>query len=242
MNRSHDEVVLDEAATPAGPFELVAYKAKGTVWIGIRPKGSSVREAVGLHTGSNKEHYLEATAGISATWGVAFGAVSPEIERVEVRNERGESFPGRIVPMPASFEEEYRAAWGIATECKECSLIGYDDRGRLIESPMIRPRRRDLTAEETLELVRGHCDNSLRYYTWALKRMPSIPEQAGHVREVENYRHALAVVLAYVEGADDERSALSAVDSIVQRYIAAVEAEGWEPPFASRVDRSEDAE
>jgi hypothetical protein len=44
-------------------------------------------------------------------------------------------------------------------------------------------------------------------------------------------------VLAYVEGADDERSGLPTVDSIVQRYIAAVEAEGWEPPFASRADR-----
>jgi hypothetical protein len=49
-------------------------------------------------------------------------------------------------------------------------------------------------------------------------------------------------VLAYMEGADDERSASSAVDSIVQRYIAAVDAEGWEPPFASGPDRSEDVE
>jgi hypothetical protein len=31
---------------------------------------------------------LEVTAEIHGTWGVAFGAVSPEIDRVEVRNER----------------------------------------------------------------------------------------------------------------------------------------------------------
>jgi hypothetical protein len=67
--------------------------------------------------------------------------------------------------------------------------------------------------------------------------MPSIPEQEGRVGEVENPRRGLALVLAYVEGADDERSGLPTVDSIVQRYIAAVEAEGWEPPFASRADR-----
>jgi hypothetical protein len=170
----------------------MAYEAGGLVWIGVRPKGSPLKGALGLHTGSNKEHYLEATVEIHGIWGVAFGAVSPEIERVEVRNERGESFPGRIVPLPVDFEEE--SAWGIATECrKECRLIGYDNRGRLIDSSMIRPRRHHLSAEETLELIRTHCDNGLRYTTWALKKMPSIPEQAGHVGQVQNHRHALAM-------------------------------------------------
>ncbi len=158
---------------------------------------------------------------------------------MEVRNERGEPFPGRIVPLPPSFEEQYRAAWGIATECRqECTLIGYDDRGRLIEPPMIRPRRPDLSAEETLELIRAHCDNGLRYFT--CKRMPSIPEQAGYVREVQNDRNALAIVLAYVEGADDERAAGPAAYAIIRCYIDMVEAEGWEPPFASPGPRSED--
>lgn len=111
--------VADTHPIALGPVELVAYKAKGTVWIGIRPQGSSVGEAIGLHTGSNKKHYLEATAAINGTWGVAFGAVSPEVERLEVRNERGESFPGRIIPLTGSFEEEYRTAWGVATVCKK---------------------------------------------------------------------------------------------------------------------------
>jgi hypothetical protein len=243
MDHLPDGIVLDEAASPGDTLELVAYEAEGIVWMGVRPKESPLKGAFGLHSGSNKEHYLEVTGEIHGTWGVAYGAVSPQIERVEVCNERGESFPGRIVPLPVDFEEEYRAAWGVATECrKECTLIGYDDRGRLIDSSMIRPRRRDLSAEETLELIRAHCDNGLRYLTWALKRMPSIPEQAGHLREVQNYRRAHAHVLAYVEGADDERSASSAVGSIVQRYIATIEAEGWEPPFGSRADRSEDRE
>jgi hypothetical protein len=111
-----------------------------------------------------------------------------------------EVFPGRIIPLPASFEEEYRAAWGIA-ECEsESRLVGHDGRGRLIDPAIIRPKRRDLSAEEALEVIRTHCDNGLRYYTWALKRMPSIPEQAEDVREVENSRRALAIVLAYVQG------------------------------------------
>jgi hypothetical protein len=159
-----------------------SYQEKGTIWIGVKPKGSPLKEAIGLHTTGSREHYVEAAASIHQTWGVTFGAVSPEVQRVEVRNERGEAFDGKIVPLPAAFDEEFRAAWGVATNCRsDCNLIGYDDTGRLIDGVMIRPRRRDLTAEERLELIRAHCDNTLKYQTWALRRMPSIPEQAGHV-------------------------------------------------------------
>jgi hypothetical protein len=118
MDHLPDGVVLAEAASPGGTLELVADEAERIVSIGVRPKGSPLKGALGLHTGSSKEHYLETFGEIHGTWGVAFGAVSPEIERVEVRNERGESFPGRIVPLPVAFEEEYRGAWGVATDCK----------------------------------------------------------------------------------------------------------------------------
>ena len=222
-------VVLDESESPGGSLELLAYQERGTAWIGVKHEGSLLKQAIGLHTGSG-EHYIEATASIHRTWGVAFGAVSPEIERVEVRNERGEAFEGRIVSPPASFDEEFRAAWGVATSCRQgCDLIGFDDTGRLIDGSMLRPSRRDLTAEERLELIRAQCDSSMRYYTWALKRMPSIPEQADHVREVENSRREVAMWLAYVEGADDARSALSAVDAIILRYDTAPDWQGWEP-------------
>jgi hypothetical protein len=85
---------------------------------------------------------------------------------------------------------------------------------------------------ESLELIRAHCDRGLRYYTWALQRMPSIPEQAPHVNQVRNAALALAHVLAYVEGAEDERGAMLARREIVERYAALVEDEGWQPPFA----------
>jgi hypothetical protein len=84
---------------------------------------------------------------------------------------------------------------------------------------------------EVLERIRSHCDNGIKYYTWALTRMPSIAEQAGSVRHVENLRSSLAHVLAYVEGATDERSAMLKRDEIVARYVKSVEQEGWEPPF-----------
>jgi hypothetical protein len=234
VTAASDAVVLDEANSPEGKIELVAYEDKGVAWIGIRYQGSSVTDALGLHTGSGKERFLEVAAGINGTWGVAFGAVSPEVIRVSVRNERGESFDGRILSLPPSFQEEYRAAWGVAARCREeCSLIGYDERGREIDLSMLRPRRRDLSDGEILELIRTHCDRGLRYNTWALRHMRSIAQQAPHVRDVERSTHALAQVLAFLEGADDDRVAASAISAIVQRYVNMVEAESWEPPFGS---------
>lgn len=118
----------------------------------------------------------------------------------------------------------------MATSCRhECDLVGYDGTGRLINVSMLRPSRRNLTAEERLELIRAQCDNSLKYCTWALRRMPSIPEQAEHFHLVENDRRAVAMWLAYVEGADGVESALSAVDAIIQRYEAAPDWQEWEP-------------
>jgi hypothetical protein len=91
----------------------------------------------------------------------------------------------------------------------------------------------DVSAEERLERIRVHCDNGIRYFTWALKRMPSIPEQAAHVPQVEDARTALARVLAYVEGAADEREAALATQEIVKRYERAVLEEAWKPSFSS---------
>ena len=93
MDESSNEVLLDEMPTPDGVIELVVYQSGGTVWVGVRPKGwshvdgSPVESAIGLHTGS-EEHYVEATLSLHLTWGVAFGAVAPEVERVAVRNDQ----------------------------------------------------------------------------------------------------------------------------------------------------------
>jgi hypothetical protein len=238
MDESVDVALLDEMLTPDGAIELVAFNRTSTVWIGIRPKGrraeeSPMRGAIGLHTGSSAT-WRQRRRPI-APWGIAFGAVAPEVERVAVRNEGRELFPAVIIPLPASFEEEFRAAWGLAAECeRKCELIGYDGRNRLIAPHTIRTgERRDPSPEESLELLRQRCDDGLRYYAWALRRMPSIPEEAEHIPLVWNQLHALAIVLAYVEGATDERSAMLEAHEIGLRYIETVEAEGWKPPFAS---------
>ncbi len=90
----------------------------------------------------------------------------------------------------------------------------------------------DGTSEaETLERIREFCDNGLRYYTWALKKIASVPDQAGQVGLVESLRSGLAHVLAYVDGATDERGAMLAREQILTRYTRLVEDENWEPPF-----------
>jgi hypothetical protein len=91
-------------------------------------------------------------------------------------------------------------------------------------------------AEARLAAIRDHCDRGLRYYAWALKRMPSIPEQVDSVTQVESAMYAHAIVLAYVE-AKSERDALWAVGQIMQRYSEAVEAEGWQPSFGAKRQR-----
>ncbi len=87
---------------------------------------------------------------------------------------------------------------------------------------------------ETVERIRVYCENGIKYYSWALERMPSIPEQADRVREVSNLRSSLAHVLAFIEGATDERSAMLLREEIVDRYAESMRKEGWKPPFASR--------
>ena len=72
------------------------------------------------------------------------------------------------------------------------------------------------TAEARLAAIRDHCDRGIRYYAWALKRMPSIPEQVDTIPQVESAMYAHAIVLAYVEGAKSERDALWAAGQITQ--------------------------
>jgi phytoene/squalene synthetase len=85
---------------------------------------------------------------------------------------------------------------------------------------------------DALELIRAHCDRGLRYYTWALERMPSIPEQAPRVNQVRSALSALAHILAYVEGAEDERQAMTLRDEdrreICKRGCVG---ERWQPSF-----------
>jgi hypothetical protein len=233
MAGARGEVVLDEASTPEGPMELVVYEAKDIVWIGVRARGGPLTDAIGLHTGSDRDRYLETTTSSKGTWAVAFGGVSPEIDRVAIRNEQGEETGATVLSLPPSFNEDYRAAWGISTNCdRSCGLVGFDGTGRRIDASMVRPRGAP-GERDTLELIRGYCEDSLRYLNWAVAQMSSDPEKAAAVKAAEAGILPAAIVLAYIEGADDRRSATSAAAAIRQRYFEMIESDRWQPPFGS---------
>lgn len=89
-------------------------------------------------------------------------------------------------------------------------------------------------ANESVELIRRYCDNGLRHFAWALKRMPYIPRQVGETEHVQDLMSSLAHVLAFIEGAREERTAILARDDIVRRYRVIIETEEWQPPFPGR--------
>ena len=61
------------------------------------------------------------------------------------------------------------------------------------------------------------------------QRSQRFRQSADHIGQTVNERYARAFVLAYIEGATDDRTAGSAVDEIIRRYEAIVGTEGWEP-------------
>jgi len=86
-----------------GRVALVAYGDGGSVWVGIDRVGGEPLGAVELRSGSI-EGQMTGTATVYPTWALAWGAVAPGIVRAGVRNEEGETFPARIVPIPAELE------------------------------------------------------------------------------------------------------------------------------------------
>jgi len=163
MDEWLEEIVLDEASTPDGDLELFALRDRDTVWIGARRKGERTSGgAVGLHTGS-RSRYLETSATIYETSGLAYGGVAPEIDRVEVRNEDDEVFAGRIASMPESFSESYRAAWGYRDAL---SVTMRDDR--------IRRSRSAHRSDDVASGSRGRCLGKPRALERALRSRISL--------------------------------------------------------------------
>ncbi len=125
-----DPYVLDELKVDGARLQLLAYEREGVVWIGLSSPGGG--GAVGLHTGSRARD-VETTASIGPDWSVAWGGISPRVARAEIRNDDGESFPVRILALPAELHSKDRAVWGLAERCEDvCDIMGYDDRGELL--------------------------------------------------------------------------------------------------------------
>ena len=221
-----DRYVLDEMESPDGRLELIAYRDRGTVWVGVSGSEGGLIGAIGLRTGSH-ETQVSGSASIERTWALGWGVVAPRILRAELRNDEGETFPAKIVPLPSDLEREYRAVWGIAKRCRTtCDLIGYDERGMLFDQQDPRPLGPPPSDLDRLDAVRRHAHDSLRYYATAY-----LNETEENRNLIQVYLDITANVMALMEAdALDPRSMLARRSKIVDRYLEEAKRDPWKPP------------
>jgi hypothetical protein len=123
-----DRFVLDAMESPGGKLELIAFREKGAVQIGVVDGTGHLVADIPVHgTSIPYEPYAWRDRG----WAVAFGGVPPGAVRAEVRNDDGEVFPTKILPLPAELATEDRAAWGLIDRWQdECPLVCFDEAGK----------------------------------------------------------------------------------------------------------------
>ncbi len=133
--------VLDEMESPDGTLRLLAFRQDGGYLIGVAKGSGPILADIPAH-GTSIEY--EPYAWRDRGWAVAFGGVPPGAVRAEVRNDDGEVFPARILPIPAELETEDRAAWGLIDRWEdECPLVCFDEAGEhltTIGEFAVRPR------------------------------------------------------------------------------------------------------
>jgi hypothetical protein len=123
-----DRFVLDRMETPGGTLQLIAFRENGVIQIGVADGTGQVLADISVHgTSIPYEPYAWRARG----WAVAFGGVPPGAVRAEIRNDEGAVFPARILPLPAEFATDDRAAWGLIDRWEdECPLVCFDQEGR----------------------------------------------------------------------------------------------------------------
>jgi hypothetical protein len=223
-----DRHVLDEMDSPMGRVALVAYGDGGSVWVGIDRVDGEPLGAIELRSGST-EGQMTGTATVYPTWALAWGAVAPGIVRAGVRNEEGETFPARIVPLPAELEREYRAVWGIAEPCRSRpKLVGYDEDGMLFDEDDPRPFGPVPTDLQRFEQIRRHVHDGLRYYATAHNN-----ETDENREGIRSELATLANVMAIFEIKSlDPRSMIARRQKIIDRYLESARLDPWKPPQA----------
>ena len=125
MDREKDRFVLDEMESPDGSIRLLAYRKDGAVRVGVADASGRLLSDIGV----DGPRY-EPSAWRDRGWAVAFGGVPPGAARAEVRNDDGDVFPARILPLPAEFATEDRVAWGLIDRWEDdCLLVSFDEAG-----------------------------------------------------------------------------------------------------------------
>jgi hypothetical protein len=136
-----DRIVLDSMESPGGRLQLLAFRVNGAIRIGVADGTGHVLADIDVQgTSIPYEPYAWRDRG----WAIAFGGVPPGAARAEVRNDDGEVFPARILPLPSELATEDRAAWGLIDRWQdECPVVCFDEAGRhltTIGEFAVRPR------------------------------------------------------------------------------------------------------
>ena len=114
--------------SPGGRLQLIAFRDSDAIQIGVVDGTGHLFADMPVHgTSIPYEPYAWRDRG----WAVAFGGVPPGAVRAEVRNDDGEVFPAKILPLPAELATEDRAAWGLIDRWQdECLLVCFDEAGK----------------------------------------------------------------------------------------------------------------
>jgi hypothetical protein len=219
--------VLDRIETPDGAIELVAYREGDDFWVGLARAEGERLGATAPRSGSVASRVTGAVKWFGS-WGLGWGVVGPRIVRAEWRNDSGESFPAKIVPLPADLDPEYRAVWGMigALPMESCDLVGHDDRGLTYDEsdPLTSgPLPGDM---ERFEAIRSQTHDALRYYASAY-----LKQSGDNRRWIEAALNQAANVMCFFEADSlDGRTVLARRPKIVERYLDDARTNPWSPP------------
>jgi hypothetical protein len=136
-----DRFVLDAMESPGGTLQLIAFRENGEIKIGVAAEAGDVLADIAVPgTSIPYEPYALRDRG----WAVSFGGVPPGAVRAEVRNDDGEVFPARILPLPVELATEDRAAWGLIDRWdRELPVVCFDEAGNHVTTIgefAVRPR------------------------------------------------------------------------------------------------------
>jgi hypothetical protein len=131
---------------------FVAYlELDKTLWVGAESNGTWTH-ATAPHTGSDPNQPVSASLSVVGQDAALLdGTISPEVSKVEVRTDSGDSVPMQVAPLPASLGTDDRFVWALVPGAGEDStVVGYDAQGNPIGNPIypVGPKQQIAQGEE----------------------------------------------------------------------------------------------
>jgi hypothetical protein len=129
--------VLGTTTFDSEVLTFVAYLELGRVlWVGVESSGS-YGGATAPYSGSPPVPAVNASlAVVSDAGALLYGTIAPEVSRVEVRTDTGDTAPVSVVPLPESLGFADRFVWASVVGAGDRStIVGYDASGEPIGAP-----------------------------------------------------------------------------------------------------------